>query len=146
MPRGDGTGPAGQGPGTGRRAGGRGQGQGRGMGAGAGGISLYEVYEASDDHEALLGTLQDRFYNAIPEDSRPKKDQPFYHLLAENEQSFYVAYVSEQNLLPDNSGEPVDHPDVPDLFGEFEDAVREAERLPHGPPERRQHGARAPSG
>ena len=47
------------------------------------------------------------------------KDQPFYHLLAENEDSFYVAYVSEQNLLPDESGEPVEHPDLYELFGEF---------------------------
>jgi heat shock protein HspQ len=59
------------------------------------------------------------WYHAIPEDSRPSKDQPFYHLLAENEDSFYVAYVSEQNLLPDESGEPVDHPDLYELFGEF---------------------------
>ena len=61
------------------------------------------------------------WYDAIPEDSRPSKDQPFYHLLAENEDSFYVAYVSEQNLLPDESGEPVEHPDLYELFGEFND-------------------------
>ena len=62
----------------------------------------------------------DEWYEAIPEDSRPIKEQPFYHLLAENEQSFYVAYVSEQNLIVDASGEPVGHPDIPDLFGPFE--------------------------
>lgn len=62
----------------------------------------------------------DEWYDAIPEDSRPSKDQPFYHLLAENEQSYYVAYVSEQNLEPDETGEPVDHPDLPDMFGELE--------------------------
>jgi heat shock protein HspQ len=61
------------------------------------------------------------WYRAIPEDSRPKRDQPFYHLLAENEESFYVAYVSEQNLMLDDSGEPVDHPDLYELFGEFRD-------------------------
>ncbi|OYW93560.1 MAG: DNA-binding protein, partial [Caulobacterales bacterium 32-67-6] len=44
---------------------------------------------------------------SIPVDVRPHKDQPFYHLLAENQESAYVAYVSEQNLLPDESGEPV---------------------------------------
>ncbi|WP_322894607.1 MULTISPECIES: heat shock protein HspQ [unclassified Yoonia] len=65
----------------------------------------------------------DEWYNAIPEDSRPIKDQPYYHLLAENEQSFYVAYVSEQNLVPDYSGEPVDHPDLDELFGPFEDGL-----------------------
>lgn len=63
----------------------------------------------------------DEWYDAIPEEARPRKDQPFYHLLAENEQSYYVAYVSEQNLVPDDSGEPVDHPDLPDLFGDLED-------------------------
>lgn len=72
------------------------------------------------DVDAMFSNT-DEWYNAIPEDSRPKKDQPFYHLLAENEQSFYVAYVSEQNLVPDYSGEPVDHPDLDDLFGPFED-------------------------
>jgi heat shock protein HspQ len=65
----------------------------------------------------------DEWYANIPEDSRPKKDQPFYHLLAENEQTYYVAYVSEQNLVPDGSAGPVDHPDLPDLFGDFADGV-----------------------
>jgi heat shock protein HspQ len=49
----------------------------------------------------------------------PRKGQPFYHLLAENDHTYYVAYVSEQNLIPDETGEPVDHPDLGDLFGEF---------------------------
>lgn len=61
----------------------------------------------------------EEWYNSIPEPSRPKKKQPFYHLLAENDNSYYVAYVSEQNLLPDETGEPIDHPDLSDLFGEF---------------------------
>ena len=65
----------------------------------------------------------DEWYEAIPEDSRPQKEQPFYHLLAENDQSYYVAYVSEQNLVPDSTGGPVDHPDVPEMFGEFRDGV-----------------------
>lgn len=58
----------------------------------------------------------DEWYESIPEDIRPDKDQPFYHLLAENAESEYVAYVSEQNLLPDESGEPVRHPQVNDIF------------------------------
>ena len=57
---------------------------------------------------------------AIPEQVRPSKDQPFYHLLAENEQSCYTAYVSEQNLLADESGEPVGHPETAQMFGRFE--------------------------
>ena len=58
----------------------------------------------------------EEWYNAIPKNIRPKKDQPFYHLLAENEDTSYVAYVSEQNLLEDESGEPVNHPDIPQYF------------------------------
>ena len=63
----------------------------------------------------------DEWYESIPEDSRPSKDQPFYHLLAENDQSYYVAYVSEQNLMPDDSGEPVGHPQASLIFESFEE-------------------------
>ena len=63
----------------------------------------------------------DEWYESIPEDSRPHKEQPYYHLLAENDHSLYVAYVSEQNLVEDYSGEPVSHPDVQDLFGPLQD-------------------------
>jgi len=65
----------------------------------------------------------DEWWESIPEDIRPGRDQPYYHLLPENEKTFYVAYVSEQNLLPDETGEPVDHPDLSDLFGDFEDGL-----------------------
>jgi heat shock protein HspQ len=58
----------------------------------------------------------EEWYDAIPADVRPHKDQPFYHLFAENDDTEYVAYVSEQNLLPDNSGEPVRHPQVAEVF------------------------------
>ena len=56
---------------------------------------------------------------SIPEEVRPRRDQPFYHLLAENAQTTYVAYVSEQNLLPDETGKPVSHPQVPHFFKEL---------------------------
>ena len=58
----------------------------------------------------------EEWYEAIPEDIRPRKDQPFYHLLAENGESSYTAYVSQQNLLADDSDEPVDHPAISGLF------------------------------
>lgn len=58
---------------------------------------------------------------AIPEPIRPRRDQPFYHLFAENSDSHYVAYVSEQNLLPDDSGEPVEHPQVELVFRETDE-------------------------
>ena len=63
------------------------------------------------------------WWESIPEDMRPRRDQPFYHLLAENDQSCYVAYVSEQNLLPDESGEPVGHPQAAQMFDTFEDGM-----------------------
>ena len=58
----------------------------------------------------------DEWWTSIPEDVRPTKDQPFYHLLAENEQTSYIAYVSEQNLLDDEDGGAVNHPQVSELF------------------------------
>jgi len=63
----------------------------------------------------------EEWWNAIPEDVRPRRDQPFYHLLAENEETEYVAYVSEQNLEPDTTGEPVRHPQVDEIFEEQTD-------------------------
>jgi heat shock protein HspQ len=62
----------------------------------------------------------EEWYEAIPAAIRPSKDQPFYHLLAENADSTYVAYVSQQNLLPDETDEPVDHPAIGGLFADYE--------------------------
>ena len=63
----------------------------------------------------------EEWYESIPEDIRPRKDQPFYHLLAENERSSYVAYVSEQNLVPDGAGGPVEHPALNEMFDDIQD-------------------------
>ena len=60
----------------------------------------------------------DEWYQSIPEESRPKKDQPFYHLLAENSESFYSAYVSQQNLSPDSESGPINHPEIDKLFSD----------------------------
>ena len=65
----------------------------------------------------------EEWYQAIPEEIRPRKDQPFYHLLAENEEAYYVAYVSEQNLVVDDSGDPVEHPQVGEVFAELRDGA-----------------------
>jgi heat shock protein HspQ len=62
----------------------------------------------------------DEWYEAIPEEIRPAKDQPFYHLFADNAEGSYVAYVSQQNLLHDESEEPVEHPAISGLFADFE--------------------------
>jgi heat shock protein HspQ len=71
------------------------------------------------DVDPVFNNTED-WWLSIPEDIRPEKDQPFYHLLAENEETEYVAYVSEQNLLPDDSGEPLRHPQLDEMFDELE--------------------------
>ncbi|HYS47654.1 MAG TPA: heat shock protein HspQ [Xanthobacteraceae bacterium] len=58
----------------------------------------------------------EEWWQSIPAEVRPHKDQPFYHLFAENAENEYIAYVSEQNLLPDTSGEPIRHPQVAEEF------------------------------
>ena len=58
----------------------------------------------------------EEWWQAIPPEVRPRKDQPFYHLFAENSETEYVAYVSEQNLLPDTSDMPIRHPQVAEVF------------------------------
>lgn len=70
----------------------------------------------------------EEWWLSIPEDRRPRKDQPYYHLLAENAETSYVAYVSEQNLLPDESGKPIHHPQVGEMFGELRDGRYELRR------------------
>lgn len=65
----------------------------------------------------------EEWYASIPAEVRPAKDQPYYHLLAENADTEYVAYVSEQNLLPDESGEPLRHPQIPEFFEDLRDGV-----------------------
>jgi len=62
----------------------------------------------------------EEWYAAIPEHMRPAKEQPFYHLLAENAESSYVAYVSQQNLVLDDDAEEVDHPAVETMFDGFD--------------------------
>ena len=63
----------------------------------------------------------DEWYESIPEEVRPSKDQPFYHLFAENERTHYVAYVSEQNLEVDDDTDPIHHPALDEYFDVTED-------------------------
>ena len=59
----------------------------------------------------------EEWYQSIPAQVRPKKDQPFYHLLAESpSQPSYIAYVSQQNLLKEEIPEPITHPLVEEIF------------------------------
>ncbi|MDH5750070.1 MAG: heat shock protein HspQ [Rhodospirillales bacterium] len=61
----------------------------------------------------------EEWWQSIPEHVRPRKDQPFYHLFAENEETTYIAYVSEQNLLIDDNQTPVSHPQVSEMFSDL---------------------------
>jgi len=70
----------------------------------------------------------EEWWQSIPAEIRPRKDQPYYHLLAENDETDYIAYVSEQNLLHDTSEKPVRHPQVDELFAAF-DGTRYAVRV-----------------
>lgn len=63
----------------------------------------------------------EEWYAAIPEDIRPEREQPFYYLLAENSETYYSAYVSQQNLLSDIENGPVNHPDIDNVFDGFEE-------------------------
>ncbi|GGD24773.1 DNA-binding protein [Aureimonas glaciei] len=76
------------------------------------------------DVDPQFGNTEE-WYQSIPEEVRPRKDQPFYHLFAENAETEYVAYVSEQNLLPDDTDTPVRHPQVNEMFdGPIDGAYR----------------------
>jgi heat shock protein HspQ len=76
---------------------------------------LFEFRGVIFDVDPVFANSEE-WYDAIPEDARPARDQPFYHLLAENADSNYVAYVSQQNLEHDESDEPVDHPAISGIF------------------------------
>lgn len=71
----------------------------------------------------------EEWWQSIPADMRPRKDQPYYHLLAENEETTYIAYVSEQNLLPDETGQPCRHPQIGDMFEGPEDGSYRAKHV-----------------
>jgi heat shock protein HspQ len=71
----------------------------------------------------------EEWYQSIPPEIRPAKNQPYYHLLAENADNSYVAYVSQQNLLPDNEEGPVSHPAIPGLFEKFDGGRYQLKRM-----------------
>ena len=72
----------------------------------------------------------EEWWESIPAEIRPAKEQPFYHLFAENEESSYEAYVSQQNLVADDSDEPINHPEVPELFGNLEHGQYQLKAFP----------------
>ena len=80
---------------------------------------LYDFRGVIIDVDPVFANSEE-WYQAIPEDVRPRKDQPFYHLLAENAETSYFAYVSQQNLVTDDSDEPIDHPAIQGIFAAFE--------------------------
>lgn len=81
---------------------------------------LFEFRGVVFDVDPVFSNTEE-WYDSIPEEIRPEKDQPFYHLLAQNDRTHYVAYVSEQNLALDDIGGPVEHPDLTVMFRETSD-------------------------
>lgn len=86
---------------------------------------LYPFRGVIFDVDPEFGNTEE-WYESIPEDIRPRKDQPFYHLFAENDETEYIAYVSEQNLLAEDNPEPVRHPQVDEIFKRLPDGSYEA--------------------
>ena len=80
---------------------------------------LYDFRGVIFDIDPVFANSEE-WYQSIPADIRPNREQPYYHLLAENGESSYVAYVSQQNLESDGDGGPVDHPSLSQLFGDFD--------------------------
>ena len=79
---------------------------------------LYDFRGVIFDIDPVFANSEE-WYQAIPVEARPSREQPYYHLLAENGESSYVAYVSQQNLLADGAAGPVDHPSLQQLFEDF---------------------------
>ncbi|MCB8820806.1 heat shock protein HspQ [Microvirga rosea] len=71
----------------------------------------------------------EEWWLSIPEEIRPDKDQPFYHLFAENAETEYIAYVSEQNLVPDSSSEPLRNPLIEEMFDRDERGLYRAKPI-----------------
>jgi heat shock protein HspQ len=80
---------------------------------------LYDFRGVVFDIDPVFANSEE-WYESIPADMRPNREQPYYHLLAENGESSYVAYVSQQNLVDDGDGGPVDHPSVSQLFDDYD--------------------------
>jgi heat shock protein HspQ len=81
---------------------------------------LYGFRGVVFDIDPVFANSED-WYESIPAEVRPRREQPFYHLLAESDDASYVAYVSQQNLSSDGEGGPVDHPSLPQLFDDYDD-------------------------
>jgi heat shock protein HspQ len=71
------------------------------------------------DIDPVFANSED-WYQSIPDHVRPRKDQPFYHLFAENGDSSYIAYVSQQNLMTDVEHGPINHPAIPGYFDDWQ--------------------------
>jgi len=81
---------------------------------------LYDFRGVVFDIDPVFANSEE-WYQSIPAEVRPTREQPYYHLLAENGESSYVAYVSQQNLVGDGEGGPVDHPSLDEMFDDFAD-------------------------
>ena len=60
----------------------------------------------------------DEWYELVAK-SRPPRDKPWYHVLVDR--ADHTTYVAERHLEPDEIGEPISHPLVAELCGEFQE-------------------------
>jgi len=80
---------------------------------------LYDFRGVVFDIDPVFANSEE-WYESIPKEQRPRREQPYYHLFAENDEASYIAYVSQQNLVDDSAGGPIDHPQLEQLFDEFD--------------------------
>ncbi len=80
---------------------------------------LFDYRGAVVDVDPVFGG-DDEWYEAMAR-SRPPKDKPWYHVLVHDAE--HMTYVAERNLEPDDSGEPIRHPVLDQVFGEFRDGA-----------------------
>ena len=63
---------------------------------------------------------EEEWYELVAK-TRPPKDKPWYHFLVH--EAVHTTYVSEQNLEPDLTGHPVEHPALMNFFDDFRDRI-----------------------
>ncbi|MGN7612663.1 heat shock protein HspQ [Magnetococcales bacterium HHB-1] len=70
----------------------------------------------------------EQWYDEVAQ-SRPQKDQPWYHILVD--QTEKETYVAEENLLADHWKEPIEHSLVQHFFDTFSDGIYFCRSITH---------------
>jgi heat shock protein HspQ len=62
--------------------------------------------------------LSEEWYQQVAK-SHPPKDEPWYHVMVDN--AMHTTYVAQQNMGPSDSTQPIDHPQIDELLGNYQD-------------------------